>query len=300
MAVVDDLSGSTGLTAQEKRGHRILILRRVIAYVVLIFVCVVALFPFVTLLVNLTKDHATLTSTFNLIPGTNIGNNFHRVMVNQNRPVFHAMFNSFVVAAVSCLLSVYIAALTAYGLYAYDFKLKKAAFIFIMVILMVPTQVSALGYVDMVKNVMHMYNSYIPLIFPTLAAPGVFFFIKQYMESSLPMEIVEAGRIDGGHEFYIFNFVVMPILKPAMAVQMIFQFVTSWNSYFLPQLLMDTNSKNATLPLIIAGLNAEANGNFNLGEVYMVLGIAIIPLIIVYLCLSKFIIRGIALGSVKG
>ena len=163
-----------------------------------------------------------------------------------------------------------------------------------------PTQVSALGYVDMVKNVMHMYNSYIPLIFPTLAAPGVFFFIKQYMESSLPMEIVEAGRIDGGHEFYIFNFVVMPILKPAMAVQMIFQFVTSWNSYFLPQLLMDTNSKNATLPLIIAGLNAEANGNFNLGEVYMVLGIAIIPLIIVYLCLSKFIIRGIALGSVKG
>lgn len=300
MAVVDDLSGSAGLTAQEKRGHRILILRRVIAYVVLIFVCVIALFPFVTLLVNLTKDHATLTSTFNLIPGTNIGNNFHRVMVNQNRPVFHAMFNSFVVAAVSCLLSVYIAALTAYGLYAYDFKLKKAAFIFIMVILMVPTQVSALGYVDMVKNVMHMYNSYIPLIFPTLAAPGVFFFIKQYMESSLPMEIVEAGRIDGGHEFYIFNFVVMPILKPAMAVQMIFQFVTSWNSYFLPQLLMDTNSKNATLPLIIAGLNAEANGNFNLGEVYMVLGIAIIPLIIVYLCLSKFIIRGIALGSVKG
>ena len=114
------------------------------------------------------------------------------------------------------------------------------------------------------------------------------------------MEIVEAGRIDGGHEFYIFNFVAMPILKPAMAVQLIFQFVASWNTYFLPQLLMDTNSKNATLPLVIAGLNAEANGNFDLGKVYMVLGIAIIPLIIVYLCLSKFIIRGVALGSVKG
>lgn len=77
-------------------------------------------------------------------------------------------------------------------------------------------------------------------------------------------------------------------------------YVASWNNYFLPQLLMDTNSKNATLPLVIAGLNAEANGNFDLGKVYMVLGIAIIPLIIVYLCLSKFIIRGVALGSVKG
>lgn len=302
MAVVDDISGAQ-LSTREKRGHQMLIFRRIVAYVVLVLVCVLALFPFVTLLVNLTKDHATLTSTFNLIPGSNFLSNMSRVLTHNadgTRPVFYAMLNSFIVAAVSCLLSVYVAALTAYGLYAYEFRLKKAAFIFIMVILMVPTQVSALGYVDMVKNVMGLYNSYIPLVFPMIAAPGVFFFIKQYMESSLPMEIVEAGRIDGGHEFYIFNFVVMPILKPAMAVQLIFQFVASWNSYFLPQLLMDTNSENATLPLIIAGLQAEANGNFNLGEVYMVLGIAIIPLIIVYLCLSKFIIRGIALGSVKG
>ena len=119
------------------------------------------------------------------------------------------------------------------------------------------------------------------------------------MESSLPLEIVEAGRIDGGQEFYIFNFVVMPILKPAMAVQLIFQFVASWNNYFLPQLLMDNSSPNATLPLVVASLQAEAYLT-DLGEVYMILGFAIVPLIVVYLCLSKYIIRGIALGSVKG
>ena len=293
-AVHDDIAGGAELTAQEKRGHRILIFRRIVAYVVLILVCVIALFPFVTLLINLTKDHATLTSTFNLLPGDNFLVNLKNALNDPNKPVIQAMGNSFIVAAITCIASVYIAALTAYGLYAYDFRLKKAAFVAI-----VPTQVSALGYVDLVKSV-EMYNHLLPLIFPTIAAPGVFFFIKQYMESSLPMEIVEAGRIDGGHEFYIFNFVAMPILKPAMAVQLIFQFVSSWNNYFLPQLLMDTNSKNATLPLVIAGLNAEANGNFDLGKVYMVLGIAIIPLITVYLCLSKFIIRGVALGSVKG
>ena len=287
------------LSAKEIRGRRLLILRRVIAYFVLIVVCVVAIFPFVTLLVNLTKDHATLTSTFNLFPGEEFLNNWNKVIDDSNLALFQSMFNSFIVAAISCVVSVYIATLTAYGLYAYDFRLKKFAFIFIMVILMVPTQVSALGYVNMVRA-WGMTNSYIPLIFPMIAAPGVFFFVKQYMESSLPLEIVEAGRIDGGHEFYIFNFVVMPILKPAMAVQMIFQFVASWNSYFMPQLLIDTNNKNATLPLIIAGLQAEANRNFDLGKVYMLLGIAIIPLIIVYLCLSKFIIRGVALGSVKG
>ena len=197
------------------------------------------------------------------------------------------MFNSLIVAVISCVTSVYIATLTAYGLYAYNFRLKKAAFVFIMVILMVPTQVSALGFVEMM-DAWGIKDSFIPLIFPTLASPAVFFFIKQYMESSLPLEIVEAGRI-----------VVMPILKPALAVQMIFQFVASWNNYFLPQLLMDNSSENATLPLVVASLQAEAYLT-DLGEIYMILGFAIIPLIVVYLCLSKFIIRGVALGSVKG
>lgn len=302
MPVIDDYSNSE-LTPQEKRGHQLLIARRVLAYTVLILVCAIAILPFLMLLVNLTKDSATLRSTFSLIPGTSFFDNLEKVIEHAigesaSKPIFRAMLNSFVVASITCLSSVYIATLTAYGLYAYDFRLKKAAFVFIMVILMVPTQVSALGYVDMVTK-MGLYNTYIPLIFQALAAPGVFFFIKQYMESSLPMEIVEAGRIDGGHEFYIFNFVVMPILKPAMAVQMIFQFVASWNNYFLPQLIMDNSSPNQTLPLLIASLESEAYA-MDLGQSYMSLGIAIIPVIIIYLCLSKFIIRGVALGSVKG
>ncbi len=293
------MAKTSNLSAEEIRGHRFLVVRRIIAYVVLILICVIALFPFITLLVNMTKDHATLTSTFSLIPGKEFLNNWQKVLADENTPLFQSMVNSFIVAAASCILSVYFSTLTAYGLHAYDFRLKKIAFVTIMVILMVPTQVSALGFVTMMKS-WGLYESYIPLIFPTIASPAVFFFIKQYMESSLPLEIVEAGRIDGGQEFYIFNFVVLPILKPAMAVQLIFQFVASWNNYFLPQLLMATNSKNATLPLVIAGLQAEANSNFDLGKIYMMLGLAIIPLIIVYLCLSKFIIRGIALGSVKG
>ena len=293
------MAKTSNLSAEEIRGHRFLVVRRIIAYVVLILICVIALFPFITLLVNMTKDHATLTSTFSLIPGKEFLNNWQKVLADENTPLFQSMVNSFIVAAASCILSVYFSTLTAYGLHAYDFRLKKIAFVTIMVILMVPTQVSALGFVTMMKS-WGLYESYIPLIFPTIASPAVCLFIKQYMESSLPLEIVEAGRIDGGQEFYIFNFVVLPILKPAMAVQLIFQFVASWNNYFLPQLLMATNSKNATLPLVIAGLQAEANSNFDLGKIYMMLGLAIIPLIIVYLCLSKFIIRGIALGSVKG
>ena len=209
------------------------------------------------LLVNTTKDTSTLKTTFSLLPGGDFVRNFTNAINETKVAVLHSMFNSLIVAVISCVTSVYIATLTAYGLYAYNFRLKKAAFVFIMVILMVPTQVSALGFVEMM-DAWGIKDSFIPLIFPTLASPAVFFFIKQYMESSLPLEIVEAGRIDGGHEFYIFNFVVMPILKPALAVQMIFQFVASWNNYFLPQLLMDNSSENATLPLVVASLQAEA------------------------------------------
>ena len=292
---------NSNLTAEEKRGHAFLIIRRIIAYVVLIVVCLICIFPFLTLIINMTKSHAELSQAFSLVPGSSFIKNFTNVVNNQNLSVVRALGNSLLIGAISCLITVYVSSLTAYGLYAYEFKFRKALYTFIMVVLMVPTQVSALGYVEMVKSWGFQNDNAIPaLIFPAIAVPGVFFFIHQYMESALPLEIVEAGRIDGGHEFYIFNFVVMPILKPAIAVQLIFSFVASWNNYFLPQLLMQNTSKTATLPLVVAALNAAANDNFDLGMIYMVLGLAIVPLIIVYLCLSKYIIRGIALGSVKG
>ncbi|MCR4605419.1 MAG: carbohydrate ABC transporter permease [Eubacterium sp.] len=282
------------------RGHTFLIIRRIVAYTVLIAVCLLAMFPFIVLLINTTHDSATIQFSFTLLPGSEFITNFNNVLADSSLPVLRGMLNSLIVASVSCVIAVYVSALTAYGIYAYDFKLKRLANTFIMLILMVPLQVSAVGYVDMMKAWGFYNNNALPaMIFQSLAMPGVYFFMKQYMESALPLEIVEAGRIDGGHEFYIFNFVVMPIMKPAIAVQAIFAFVASWNNYFLPSLLTTTNSKVATLPLIVSGMS-NMDYLTDYGKVYMVLGMAIVPLIIVYLCLSKYIIRGIALGSVKG
>ena len=119
------------------------------------------------------------------------------------------------------------------------------------------------------------------------------------MDSVLPMELVEAARIDGAHEFRIFNQIVLPLMKPAIAVQAIFTFVSSWNNYFIPSLLLNKDSKN-TLPILIAQLRSADFLKFDMGKVYMMLGCAILPVIIVYLCLSKFIVRGVTLGGVKG
>ena len=126
------------LSADEIRGHRMLVFRRTVAYIVLILVCIICIFPFVMLLVNTTKDTSTLKTTFSLLPGGDFVRNFTNAINETKVAVLHSMFNSLIVAVISCVTSVYIATLTAYGLYAYNFRLKKAAFVFIMVILMVP------------------------------------------------------------------------------------------------------------------------------------------------------------------
>jgi len=203
-----------------------------------------------------------------------------------------------IVSTTTVVLSVYFSALTAYAIHAYDFKMKKAAFAFILLIMTIPTQVGALGFVKMM-TALHLKDTFIPLIIPAIASPATFFFIKQYMESSLPLEIVEAARIDGSGEFYTFNRIIMPMLKPALAVQAIFGFVSSWNNYFTPSLIL-TKADNKTLPLWIAYLRSADFTKFDMGQLYMMIAFSIFPVIVIYLFLSKFIVQGVTLGSVKG
>ena len=188
--------------------------------------------------------------------------------------------------------------MTAYAIHAYDFKLKKFMFTFILMIMMIPTQVTALGFVQLVDT-LNLRDSFIPLIIPTIAAPVTFFYMKQYMESTLPLAIVEAARMDGAGEFRTFNTIVMPMMKPAIAVQAIFTFVSSWNNYFVPALILDSD-KRKTLPILIAQLRSADFLKFDMGQVYVMIAFSIFPVIIVYLILSKNIVQGVAMGSVKG
>lgn len=123
--------------------------------------------------------------------------------------------------------------------------------------------------------------------------------MKQYMESTLPLALIEAARIDGSGEFNTFNRIVMPMMKPAIAVQAIFSFVTSWNNYFVPALILKKDSVK-TLPILIAQLRAADWLKFDMGQVYVMIAFSIFTVIVVYLILSRQIVQGVALGSVKG
>ena len=271
--------------------------RRILAYVVLVLVSFLCLFWFYVLFVNATRSHGELTKGFTPIPSTYLLKNWQGVMAG-TLPIVRGMFNSLFVAACSAVLCTYFSTMTAYAIHVYDFKIKKFMFTFIMAVMTIPTQVTALGFLQLVSD-MKLEDNFIPLIVPAIAAPVTFFYMKQYMESALPLSLVEAARIDGSGEFRTFNTIVLPLMKPAIAVQAIFTFVSSWNNYFTPALILH-NDKMKTLPILIAQLRSADFLKFDMGQVYVTIAFSIFPVIVVYLILSKFIVQGVAMGSVKG
>lgn len=271
--------------------------RSIQAHTVLILLSFMCLFFFYVLIINATRSHAELQKGFSALPGKYFFTNLKNVANDGSFPMFRGILNSLIVSGCSAALCTYFSALTAYGLYAYDFKGKKVAFTFIMAILVMPTQVTAMGFLKLVTN-MGMYDSLLPLIIPSIASPAVFYFMYSYLQSSLPISLVEAARIDGSGEFKTFNHIVLPIMKPAIAVQAIFTFVGSWNNYFVPALIIQSKNK-MTVPILIATLRGADYMNFDMGKIYMMITVAIVPIIIVYLLLSKYIIAGVTLGGVK-
>lgn len=271
--------------------------RSILAHTVLILLSFMCLFFFYVLIINATRSHADLQKGFSALPGKYFFTNLKNVANDGSFPMFRGILNSLIVSGCSAALCTYFSALTAYGLYAYDFKGKKVAFTFIMAILVMPTQVTAMGFLKLVTN-MGMYDSLLPLIIPSIASPAVFYFMYSYLQSSLPISLVEAARIDGSGEFKTFNHIVLPIMKPAIAVQAIFTFVGSWNNYFVPALIIQSKNK-MTVPILIATLRGADYMKFDMGKIYMMITVAIVPIIIIYLLLSKYIIAGVTLGGVK-
>ena len=272
---------------------------RVIKEIVCAILCIMSIIPFLILFVNASRTSEAIKAGLSLIPGGNLATNWANFNAKQNGmqlTVFKAMINSFVIAVPSTLLSVYFSTLTAYGIHVYDFKLKKAAWSFIIAVMIVPTTISAIGFYRFMLK-LNLLDTYWPLIIPSVAAPAIVFFMKQYMESTLSKELVEAARIDGSGEFRTFNMIALPLMKPAVATQAIFAFVASWNNLFMPNMIITTDAKK-TLPLFVQMLRSD-QFKTDYGVLYIGLAITILPIFVVYFILSKNIVAGVTLGGVK-
>ena len=269
-----------------------------VIYVVCILLLILCILPFWILLVNGTRSTVEIQQhAVSLIPSNHLSSN---LKVFESKPDFNVPVgfrNSFVISACATALAVYFSSLTAYALTAYEWKLRDGFFGFIMAVMMIPGQVTAIGFFQMCYK-LHLTNNLLMLILPSIAAPMMVFFMRQYLQASLSMEIVESSRIDGAGEFYTFNRIVLPIMKPAMATQAIFTFVGSWNNLFTPLILL-TDAKLKTMPIMVSLLRGDIYKT-EFGAIYLGLSITVLPLIIVYLFLSRYIVAGVALGAVKG
>jgi multiple sugar transport system permease protein len=272
------------------------IINKIIVYTVCIFLAILSIFPFLTMIINATRGtYEIQQSSVSLIPSTHLINNIKILLGKSFNPLIGFM-NSMIISVGATLCALYFSSLTAYGLMAYNWKLRRPFFTFIMLVLMLPVQVLTIGFYQFMYRI-HWTNSYWPLIFPAIASPAIVFFMRQYLLATLSLDIVNSARIDGAKEFYTFNMIILPIMKPALAVQGIFIFVFNWNQLFLPLVLL-TDSSKYTMPIMASLLRGDIYRT-EYGAVYVALTLTVLPLFIVYFILSKYIIAGVTLGALK-
>ncbi|HHX13233.1 MAG TPA: carbohydrate ABC transporter permease [Clostridiales bacterium] len=269
---------------------------KVIKYITCIFLAILSILPFWIMFMNATRStYEIQQNAVSLLPSTYLLDNI-KVLLGKSFNPIRGFVNSMIISGGVTACTVYFSSLTAYALVAYDWRLRQPFFSLILAVMMIPAQVTSIGFYQFMYRI-SMTNSFLPLIIPAIASPATVFFMRQYLISTLSLDIVNSGRIDGAGEFHIFNRIILPIMKPAIATQAIFAFVGSWNNLFLPLILL-TDKEKYTMPIMVSLLRGDIYKT-EFGSVYLGLSLTVLPLFIVYFLLSKYIIAGVALGGVK-
>jgi multiple sugar transport system permease protein len=259
----------------------------------LILLAIITFFPFFVMLINSTLDTTEITSAFNVIPGGKFLDNYNKMI--ENTDIWFGFQNSLIIALFSTILTAYFSGLTAYGFSKFKFRFNKLLFTVLLITMMVPGMLGLVGFFKLI-NFLGLYDNYLAFILPSIANASGVFFVKLYCDSAVPVSIIESARLDGCSEFMIYNRIVLPMISPSIATISIFNFIGSWNNYMAPSIILDENTQ--TLPVMIAlvkGVYAD-----NLGAQYVAIAISIVPIMMVFVVCSKYIIGGLTSGAVKG
>jgi len=270
-------------------------LNRAFVYMFCVFLALLSIMPFWIMFVNATRSTPEIQAGLSLLPSSNLSRNLE-VLVGKAFDPITGFMNSFIISAGTTICAIYFSSLPAYALVVYNWRFRQPLFTFIVLIMLIPVQASAIGFYQFMYQI-GWTNSFLPLILPAIASPAIVFFMRQYLLGALNYEIVESARVDGSGEFATFNRIVLPIMSPALATQAIFVFVGSWNNLFMPLILL-TQKEKYTLPIMVNLLRGDIYRT-ELGSIYLGLSLTALPLFVIYFLLSRYIIQGVALGSVK-
>lgn len=310
-----------------------MLVKKIFIYFMMVFFVIIALVPIYLMLINATRTTEEINAGLALVPGRNAitnwnllvtcgsgikvgtSGNFMKILEDPQYSnqfihigefivyftkgkfqIWQGFLNSLIVAVGSTALGIYFSSLTAYSLHVYNYKGRKFIWAFILFVMMLPASISFIGFYQFM-SLIHLTDSFIPLTIPAIASAATVLFMRQYMASVLSLELVDAGRIDGAGEFMIFNRIIIPILQPALATQAIFGFVGSWNNFVTPMILLQSDHKK-TLPILVQLLRGDIYRT-EFGAIYMGIAVSLIPIIIFYCFMSRYIISGLTMGSVK-
>ncbi|MDR0644976.1 MAG: carbohydrate ABC transporter permease [Treponema sp.] len=270
-------------------------IERTLIYIVMIILALVAIIPVYMLLINATRSTEQINLGVGWLPSRYTMSNW-KILTGRGFQIWQGFYNSTFISVCTTVLNIYFSAMTAYGLFAYRFKGRNVIWGIILIIMMLPGTLSFIGFYQFMARI-KLLDNYIPLILPAIAGAGTVLFIRQYMSSVLSMELVDAARIDGAGEFHIFNAIILPVASPALAAQSIFTFIGSWNNFFTPFILI-SNMKKYTLPMLVQTLRGDIYRT-EFGSIYLGIAISLIPILIFYSFMSRFIISGVTMGGLK-
>jgi multiple sugar transport system permease protein len=263
-------------------------------YFVLIALLLLCIFPFYIMIINATHATSELYVGLQIFPGSSFLDNFNNMISRVN--IGRGFFNSFIVAASSTVLAAYFGTMTAFGLFEYKFKLKKTVYAILMISMMIPGQLGIIGLFRLCRE-LKILDTYWPIILPSIANAGTIFFIYQFLETTMDEALLDSARIDGCSEVQIFHRFILPLAKPGIATMIIFNFVSYWNNFFTPMILLFSEEK-FTVPILMNNMNSGMLQD--LGAKYTAIAISIVPIIVLYCFFSKFITNGMMAGAVKG
>jgi multiple sugar transport system permease protein len=272
-----------------------LFVMRILVYLILVVILVVTVVPIWLLIVNATRSTVEIQNGISFLPSTHLIENYN-ILQSKGLKIWRGFQNSLFVASSVTFLSVYFAMLTAYGIVVYDFPGKHFFSNFIVILVLIPMQITIIGFYQYMSR-LGLTDNYLSLILPSIASAGTVFFAKQYLESIVISDLIDAARVDGAHELGIFHRILFPMAVPGVVTMGIFAFVASWNSFFTPFILISSIEKY-TLPMLVKTLQGDVYRT-EYGAIYLGLAMTIVPIIVIYAIFSRYIVNGIALGAVK-
>jgi multiple sugar transport system permease protein len=272
-----------------------LALQRTIVYAFFIIMAAISLVPIWIMVINSTRSSEEIQNGISLLPSVYFFENWD-ILTGREFTIARGFLNSTIVALSTTIVAIYFSAMTAYGFHVYEFRGKKTMFALILGMIMIPPQLGLIGFYRFMGQ-LHLLDSFLPLILPAIASASTVFFIRQYLRATFQKELVESARIDGAGEFSTFNRIILPVISPSLASMAIFAFVGSWNNFITPYILISDKNKY-TLTMLVQLLRTDIYKT-EFGGVYLGITICIVPILVFFAFVSKYIIAGVALGGIK-